>query len=92
MPDDGKRIPDDGKEGLRQAADRFRVRMKRHPIPLPARMALPALWQGEHLICQPHLNLGEGLAAKLAPRHTVTTCGFTVAAERPHTIYSPSPC
>jgi tRNA(Ile)-lysidine synthase len=81
-----------GEEGLRQAADRFRVRMKRHPIPLPARMALPALWQGEHLICQPHLNLGEGLAAKPAPRHTVTTCGFTVAAERPHTIYSPSLC
>jgi tRNA(Ile)-lysidine synthase len=81
-----------GEEGLRQAVDRFGVRLKRHPVPLPARLALPALWQGEHLVCQPHLSLGEGLAASWAPRHTVTTCGFTVAAERPHTIYSPSLC
>ena len=75
--------------GLRQAVDRFQVRLKRHPIPLPARLALPALWRGEHLVCQPHLELGQGLAARAAPRHTVTTCGFTVVAWRPHTMYSP---
>jgi tRNA(Ile)-lysidine synthase len=81
-----------GERGLRQAVDRFGIRLKGHPIPLPARLALPALWQGEHLVCQPHLHLGEGLAAQAAPRHTVTTCGFTVATGRPHTIYSPALC
>jgi tRNA(Ile)-lysidine synthase len=80
-----------GEAGLRQAADRFEVRLKRHTVPLAARLALPALWQGEHLICQPHLKVGEGLAAWPAPRHTVTTCGFTVAVGRPHTIYSSVP-
>jgi tRNA(Ile)-lysidine synthase len=80
-----------GEPGLRQAVDRFGARLKRHPIPLPARLALPALWQGEHLVSQPHLKLGEGLAARTAPRHTVTTSGFTVAAGRPHTIYSSVP-
>jgi tRNA(Ile)-lysidine synthase len=81
-----------GERGLRQAVDRFGIRLRRHPIPLPARLALPALWHGEHLAAQPHLNLGQGLAARAAPRHTVTTCGFTVAAGRPHTIYSSVPC
>ncbi|MEZ5830489.1 MAG: tRNA lysidine(34) synthetase TilS [Dongiaceae bacterium] len=81
-----------GEAGLRQAMDRFGLRLKRHPIPLPARLALPALWRGEHVVAQPHLGLGQGLAASLAPRHTVTTCGFTVAAGRPHTIYSSVPC
>jgi hypothetical protein len=81
-----------GEHGLRQAVDRFGIRLKRHPIPLPARLALPALWHGEHLAAQPHLHLGQGLAAWPAPRHTVTTCGFTVAGGRPHTIYSPVPC
>lgn len=80
-----------GEPGLRQAVDRFGVRLRRHLVPLAARLALPALWQGEHLVCQPHLKLGEGLAAWPAPRHTVTTCGFTVAAGRPHTIYSSVP-
>jgi hypothetical protein len=80
-----------GEQGLRQAVDRFGIRLKRHPMPLPARLALPALWQGEHLVSQPHLHLGEGLAAWPAPRHTVTTCGFTVAVGRPHTIYSSVP-
>ena len=80
-----------GEAGLRQAVDRFGIRLKRHPMPLPARLALPALWHGEHLVSQPHLNVGEGLAAWPAPRHTVTTCGFTVAAGRPHTIYSSVP-
>jgi tRNA(Ile)-lysidine synthase len=77
-----------GEAGLRQATHRFGIRLKGHPMPPPARLALPALWQGEHLVSQPHLHLGEGLAAWPAPRHTVTTCGFTVAAGRPHTIYS----
>jgi hypothetical protein len=81
-----------GEGGLRQALDRFGIRFKRHSIPLPARMALPALWQGEHLVAQPHLKVGEGLAARPAPRHTVTTSGFTVAAGRPHTIYSSALC
>jgi tRNA(Ile)-lysidine synthase len=81
-----------GEDGLRQAVDRFKIRLKRHSIPLPARLALPALWRGEHLFCQPHLHLGEGLAAQVAPRHTVTTCGFTVAGGRPHTIYSSALC
>jgi tRNA(Ile)-lysidine synthase len=81
-----------GERGLRQAVDAFGVRLKRHPVPLPGRLALPALWRGEHLAAQPHLHLGQGLAAHLQPRHTVTTCGFTVAAGRPHTIYSPVPC
>ena len=81
-----------GEAGLRQAATRFGIRLKRHHIPLPARLALPALWRAEHLVAQPHLKLGEGLAAKAAPRRTVTTCGFTVAAGRPHTIYSSSLC
>jgi tRNA(Ile)-lysidine synthase len=80
-----------GEAGLRQAVGRFGIRLKRHPMPLPARLALPALWHGEHLVSQPHLNVGEGLAAWPAPRHTVTTCGFTVAAGRPHTIYSSVP-
>jgi tRNA(Ile)-lysidine synthase len=80
-----------GEAGLGQAVDRFEIRLKRHAVPLPARLALPALWQGEHLVCQPHLKVGEGLAARPAPRHTVTTCGFTVAVGRPHTIYSSVP-
>jgi tRNA(Ile)-lysidine synthase len=80
-----------GEAGIRQVVDRFRIRLKRHPVPLPARLALPALWHGEHLVSQPHLGVGEGLAAWLAPRHTVTTCGFTVAVGRPHTIYSSVP-
>lgn len=80
-----------GEAGLRQVVDRFGIRLKRHPVPLPARLALPALWRGEQLVCQPHLKAGEGLAARLAPRHTVTTSGFTVAAGRPHTIYSSVP-
>ncbi|MBA4096487.1 MAG: tRNA lysidine(34) synthetase TilS [Rhodospirillum sp.] len=80
-----------GEAGLRQAVDRFGIRLRRHAVPLAARLALPGLWQGEHLVCQPHLKLGEGLAAWPTPRHTVTTCGFTVAVGRPHTIYSSVP-
>jgi tRNA(Ile)-lysidine synthase len=91
-PAEGWTIAPLGENGLRQAVARFAVRLKRHPMPLPARMALPALWHGEHLAAQPHLDLGQGLAARPAPRHTVTTCGFTVAPAPPHTIYSSVPC
>jgi len=91
LPASGWAIGPMGEAGMRQAVDRFGIRLKRHPVPLPARLALPALWHGEHLVCQPHLKVGEGLAAWAAPRHTVTTCGFTVAAGRPHTIYSSVP-
>ena len=88
LPAAGWAIGPLGEGGLRQTVDRFGIRLKRHAVPLAARLALPALWRGEHLVCQPHLKLGEGLAAWPAPRHTVTTCGFTVAVGRPHTIYS----
>lgn len=81
-----------GEVGLRQAVDRYGIRLRRHPMPLAARLALPALWQGEaggeQVVAQPHLMLGEGLVAWLQPRHAVTTCGFTVATGQPHTIYS----
>jgi tRNA(Ile)-lysidine synthase len=80
-----------GEAGQRQAVDRFGVRLKRHPVPEPGRAALPALWSGGKLLAQPHLGVGEGLAARLSPRHTVTTCGFTVALRRPHTMYSSFP-
>jgi hypothetical protein len=80
-----------GEAGQRQAVDRFGVRLKRHPVPEPARAALPALWQAGNLLAQPHLGVGEGLTARLSPRHSVTTCGFTVALRRPHTIYSSFP-
>jgi tRNA(Ile)-lysidine synthase len=90
-PMEGWTIRPLGEQGVRQAVERFGARLKRHSMPLPARLALPALWRGEHLVCQPHLKLGEGLAAWPAPRHTVTTCGFTVAPGRPHTIYSSVP-
>ena len=90
-PTEGWALGPLGEQGLRQAVERFGARLKRHPVPLAARLALPALWRGEHLVCQPHLKVGEGLAAWPAPRHTVTTCGFTVAVGRPHTIYSSVP-
>jgi tRNA(Ile)-lysidine synthase len=80
-----------GEAGQRQAVDRFGVRLKRHRIPESARAALPALWSDGTLLAQPHLGVGEGLAARLSPRHSVTTCGFTVALRRPHTMYSSFP-
>ncbi|HWA51221.1 MAG TPA: tRNA lysidine(34) synthetase TilS [Dongiaceae bacterium] len=80
-----------GEEGQRQAVDRFGVRLKRHPVPEPGRAALPALWRDGNLLSQPHLGVGEGLAVRLSPRHSVTTCGFTVALRRPHTMYSSFP-
>ncbi len=96
---DGWAIAPMGEAGLRQAIDRFGIRLKRHRMPLAARLALPALWRGfpgehpgEQLAAQPHLMLGEGLTAWPQPRHAVTTCGFTVAVGRPHTIYSSVSC
>lgn len=80
-----------GVAGQHQAARRFGLSLKRHPVPEPARAALPALWNDGQLIAQPHLGLGQGLTARAAPRHSVTTCGFTVALCPPHTIYSSVP-
>lgn len=80
-----------GEAGQRQAVERFGLRLRRHPVPEPVRAALPALWRGEALVAQPHLDLGQGLAARLTPRHSVTTCGFTVAPRPPHTMYSSFP-
>lgn len=77
-----------GAEGQRQAARNYGLSLKGHPVPEAARAALPALWQGEQVLAQPHLDLGEGLAARPAPRHSATTCGFTVAVRPPHTMYS----
>lgn len=90
-PADGLTIAPLGEEGQRQAIDRFGLRLKRHPVPEPCRAALPALWQGANLLAQPHLGVGQGLAARLSPRHSVTTCGFTVALRRSHTMYSSFP-
>jgi tRNA(Ile)-lysidine synthase len=87
-PAEGLTVSPLGEAGQRQAVDRFGVRLKRHPVPEPGRAALPALWSGGKLLAQPHLGVGEGLAARLSPRHSVTTCGFTVALRPPHTIYS----
>lgn len=77
-----------GAEGQRQAARAFGLSLKRHPVPEAARAALPALWRGEQVLAQPHFGLGQGLTARPLPRHAATTCGFTVAVRRPHTIYS----
>jgi tRNA(Ile)-lysidine synthase len=80
-----------GEEGQRQAARLNGISLKRHPVPAAARAALPALWRGEQVLAQPHLALGHGLTARLAPRHNATTCGFTVAVRPPHTMYSSFP-
>lgn len=80
-----------GAEGQRQAARTYGLSLKRHTVPEAARAALPALWRGEQVLAQPHLSLGDGLAARPAPRHSATTCGFTVAVRPPHTIYSSFP-
>lgn len=80
-----------GETGQRQAVNKFGVRLGRHPVPEPVRAALPALWRGENLLAQPHLGIGPGLMALLALRNGVTTCGFTVAPVRPHTMYSSFP-
>lgn len=77
-----------GAEGQRQAARNFGLSLKRHPVPEAARAALPALWQAEQVLAQPHLGLGTGLAARPTLRHPATTCGFTVAVRPPHTMYS----
>lgn len=77
-----------GAEGQRQAARNSGLSLKGHPVPESARAALPALWRGEQVLAQPHLGLGQGLTARPAPRHSATTCGFTVAVRPPHTMYS----
>jgi tRNA(Ile)-lysidine synthase len=80
-----------GADGQRQAALVHGLSLRRHPVPEAARAALPALWRQEQVLAQPHLGLGRGLTARPAPRHSVTTCGFTVALAPPHTIYSSVP-
>lgn len=90
-PAEGLSISPLGEAGQHQAVARFGVRLKRHPVPEPGRAALPALWADGNLLAQPHLGVGEGLAARLNPRHSAATCGFTVALRPPHTMYSSFP-
>jgi len=48
-------------------------------IPIAARKALPALWQGERLAAVPHLGFGPAVAARFKPVNPATSSGFTVA-------------
>jgi hypothetical protein len=48
-------------------------------IPVAARKALPALWQGERLVAVPHLGFGPPVSARFKPANPVTSTGFTVA-------------
>lgn len=91
MDGDGFAVGALGLRGQRLATRQFGLSLKRYTLPEPVRAALPALWRGEQLLAQPHLGLGTGLRARFAPHHRVTTCGFTVAASPPHTIYSSFP-
>jgi tRNA(Ile)-lysidine synthase len=50
-----------------------------HPIPEPARKALPALWVGNEPVAAPYLGFGSGMKARFRPQQAVTSCGFTVA-------------
>jgi tRNA(Ile)-lysidine synthase len=50
-----------------------------HPIPEPARKALPALWVGNEPVAVPQLGFGAGMKARFRPQQPATSCGFTVA-------------
>lgn len=72
-----------GETGLRQLG------REGHPqaefgVPEPVRKALPALWQGDRLICVPGLRFGPGLdegglTARFRPARAAASGGFTVA-------------
>ena len=48
-------------------------------MPIAARKALPALWQGDRLVAVPHLGFGPAVWAGFRPINPVTSSGFTVA-------------
>jgi tRNA(Ile)-lysidine synthase len=48
-------------------------------MPIAARKALPALWQGDRLVAVPHLGFGPAVSARFRPVNPVTPSGFTVA-------------
>jgi tRNA(Ile)-lysidine synthase len=48
-------------------------------VPIAARKALPALWQGERLVAVPHLGFGPAIPARFRPVNPVASSGFTVA-------------
>lgn len=48
-------------------------------IPVQARKALPALWQGDRVAAVPHLGVGRPLEARFRPLNPATSSGFTVA-------------
>ncbi|HVT50484.1 MAG TPA: tRNA lysidine(34) synthetase TilS [Dongiaceae bacterium] len=48
-------------------------------IPISARKALPALWQGDRLLAVPHLGFGPAVMVRFRPVNPATSSGFTVA-------------
>jgi len=48
-------------------------------MPIAARKALPALWQGDRLVAVPHLGFGPAVPMRFRPVNPVTSSGFTVA-------------
>lgn len=48
-------------------------------IPVAARKALPALWQGDRLVSVPEMGFGAGLSTRFRPARPAASGGFTVA-------------
>jgi tRNA(Ile)-lysidine synthase len=48
-------------------------------VPIQARKALPALWQGDRLMAVPQLGFGPEIVARFKPANPATSSGFTVA-------------
>jgi tRNA(Ile)-lysidine synthase len=48
-------------------------------VPVPARKALPALWQGDRPVAVPHLGFGPPVRTCFKPMNPATSSGFTVA-------------